>query len=389
MTDDRLPADSTRSDSTHSEPTASDSTGDDPSFDPVEFLERAVQTPSHEDVAAMRTLLVGEIERAGHEATVDDAGNVLAAREGDGPGPHVVLNTHLDTVPPHVEFGRDGDRIEGRGACDAKGPLAAFLAAFLRTSPESGRLTLAITPDEETSSAGAAALDFGVTPDFVLVGEPTGLDACNAARGRFQATVRIRGENAHAADPAAGANAIGALSSVVGALDTFDEREETPDPHPELGAPTLTPTTVEGGTATNQVPADCSLVVDRRTVPPEGSEEFRSALAHHLRDVTPPEIEVEVSLADRETPFLEAFETPADSRLVRTLLAAGAGDVHPFGAATEASYFARLAPTVVFGPGVLADERGAVAHADREYVSAASVERAGEIVTETLAQLLG
>jgi acetylornithine deacetylase len=303
-----------------------------------------------------------------------------------------VLNTHIDTVPPHVEFRRDdthGDRIEGRGACDAKGPLAAFLAGFLATTPDRGRLTLAITPDEETSSAGAAALDFDPEPDFVLVGEPTGLDACNAARGRFQATVRVRGENAHAADPADGANAIGALASLLGALDTFDQREETPDPHPDLGAATLTPTTIDGGSATNQVPADCSFVVDRRTVPPEESEAFRTTLADHLRDAAPAGIEVDVALAERETPFLQAFETPPDSRVVRSLSAAGAGDARPFGAATEASYFARLAPTVVFGPGVLADEEGPVAHADREYVPVPEVERAIDVVTAALADLLG
>jgi acetylornithine deacetylase len=356
----------------------------------------------------MRTLLVEELASHGVEATVDDAGNVLATRTGPNDaddsggaeavgnaadateaGPHVVLNTHIDTVPPHVEFRRRGDRIEGRGACDAKGPLAAFLAGFLAAPLSRGRLTLAITPDEETSSAGADALTFESPPDFVLVGEPTELAVCNAARGRFQATAELRGENAHAASPTAGTNAIAALSPVLAALDTFGDRDDTPDPHPDLGDATLTPVTITGGTATNQVPADASFVVDRRTVPPERSEEFHSALADHLRDAAPPDTTVTVALADRETPFLEAFETPRDSPVVQALLNAGADAVRPFGAATEASYFADLAPTVVFGPGALADDTGAVAHADREYVSVPAVETAGDIVTRTLAELLG
>ncbi len=351
-------------------------------FDPIEFLERAVQTPSHESVGEMRALLTETLESNGVEATVDDAGNVLAERVGTEDGPHVVLNTHIDTVPPHVPFSREGDRILGRGSCDAKGPLSALLAAFFAIEPERGRVTLAITPDEETDSAGASALN--LAGDAVIVGEPTGLDACNAARGRFQATVTLRGANAHAANPEEGVNAIAGLAPVLSALETFDSETG----HPELGSPTLTPTTVEGGTATNQIPADCSFVVDRRSVPPEGAEEFRRSLENHLQEAAPAEVEVIVSMAERDTPFLEAFETPADSTLVRTLRDASGGEIRPFGAATEASYFAQTAPTVVFGPGVLANEEGAVAHGPREYVNENEVVTASDVVTETLRRLL-
>ncbi|WP_231184612.1 M20 family metallopeptidase [Haladaptatus sp. DYF46] len=363
-------------------------------FDPVSFLETAVQTPSHESVDEMRTLLVETLESEGVEATVDDAGNVLAERIGDEDGPHIVLNTHIDTVPPHVPFARDGGRIRGRGSCDAKGPLAALLDALLAVEPNRGRVTLAVTPDEETDSTGAAALDFlssnggrgesEMPPDGVIVGEPTGLDVCNAARGRFQGTVTIRGENAHAAHPEAGVNAIRGLSPVLTALSTFDSDRE----HPELGAPTLTPTTVSGGTATNQIPANCSFVIDRRSVPPEGAEEFRRSLESHLRDAVSGSVEVDVSLAERETPFLEAFDTPADSTVVRTLRDASGGDVRPFGAATEASYFAAVAPTVVFGPGVLSDDNGAVAHGPREYVDVDEVRAAADAVERTLRTLV-
>lgn len=364
-------------------------------FDPIAFLETAVGTESHESVDAMRTLLVDTLDSTG-ETVVDDAGNVLAERVGRGDGPHVVLNTHIDTVPPHVPFSRDGDRMYGRGSCDAKGPLAALLDAFLSVAPERGRVTLAVTPDEETDSTGAAALDLlsgdsgesggtgSRTPDAVIVGEPTGLDVCNAARGRFQGTVELRGENAHAAHPEAGVNAISGLAPVLTALSTFD----TGAAHPELGAPTLTPTMVTGGTATNQIPADCSFVIDRRSVPPEGAAEFRESLEAHLQESASDGIDVAVSLAERDTPFLEAFDTPADSRLVRTLRDASGGEVRPFGAATEASYFAQIAPTVVFGPGVLSDEDGAVAHGPREYVDVTDVRSAGDAVAETVRELL-
>lgn len=355
-------------------------------FDPLAFHERAVRTPSHESSEAMRDLLVETLHEHGVEPSIDSAGNTLATKSGSGSrsgsksGPHIVLNTHIDTVPPHIPFRREGDTVYGRGACDAKGPLAALLDAFLALDPSRGRLTLAITPDEETTSAGAAALD--VDGDQYIVGEPTDLDACTAAKGRFEGTISIEGANAHAAEPAAGVNAVAAAESVLAALRTFDGG---PDEHPSLGKPTLTPTVIRGGDAVNQIPDACTITLDRRSVPPETSDGFERALNDHLEANT--DAACAFSLTDRETPFLEAFATADDSDLVRTMCEAGAGDVRPFTAATEASYFAP-APTVVFGPGVLADEDGAVAHADREYVSRSDIGRAGAIIYDAIDALL-
>jgi len=396
--------------------TASDSPdSSDDAFDPVGFLETAVATPSHEDVSEMRELLVETLSAADVPVRVDDAGNVLASR-GSG-RPHVVLNTHIDTVIPHVPADRDGDLLHGRGACDAKGPLAALVDAFLRVDPSAlgdaqqagsdsdaaGRLTLAVTPDEETLSLGAAALDIegglpdapGVSeepdpapPDGAIIGEPTGLDVCHAAQGRFQGTVTIQGESAHAADPGDGTNAVAALRQVLAAIETFDEKHG-PEPHPELGSPTLTPTVVEGGDATNQLAAEARLVLDRRSVPPETAVGFESALESQLRSAVGGDAAVSFSLTDRESPFLEAFATDRSAVILEALADASGGDVRPFGAAAEASYFAVHTPTVIFGPGVLADEEGPVAHADREYVQLSDVGRAGDVLTKALRTVFG
>jgi acetylornithine deacetylase/succinyl-diaminopimelate desuccinylase-like protein len=355
-------------------------------FDPVAFHERAVRTPSDEDVTEMRDLLVETLDAEGVEPRVDDAGNVLASRGEDDGDTHIALNTHIDTVPPHVEYARDGDVVSGRGACDAKGPLAALLDAFLACEPENGRVTLAVTPDEETISTGAAALDLDA--DGYVVGEPTGLDVCTAARGRFEGTVSLSGVAAHAAEPESGVNAVEALAPLFAAVGSFDE-EHGPGEHEQLGGPTLTVTTVEGGEAPNQVPAECRFTLDRRSVPPETSDGFAAAVTEHLRAHAPEDVGVEFVLEDRPTPFLEAWATDPDAPLVRRLVEASGGTTRPFTAATEASYFAADAPTVVFGPGVLADEEGAVAHSEREYVRLTEVEAAGAAVRETLDDLLG
>jgi acetylornithine deacetylase len=364
-----------------------------PGFDPLAFHERAVRTESHESVDAMRELLVGTLADAGVDPRVDDAGNTLAVREGDREGPHLVLNTHIDTVPPHVPFetAEDGAVVRGRGSCDAKGPLAALVDAFLAAPVERGRLTLAVTPDEETTSAGAAALAFGDDPlraDGYIVGEPTGLDVCAAAKGRFEGTLTVTGEAAHAAEPDSGTNALRALAPLLAALDTFDD-ERGPGTDPQLGAPTLTATTVEGGEAINQLPAEVRVGIDRRSVPPETADSFERALNEHLRAAETHGADVSFALTERETPFLEAFATDPDEPLVEAMAAASGGEIRPFGAATEASYFAADAPTVVFGPGVLADDDGAVAHAEREYVRRKDVTAAADAVREAVASLLG
>ena len=376
-------------------------------FDPIAFLEAAVPIASNEGVEEMREFLVETIESRGIDARVDDAGNTLASKGagasavGDStaaddadPETHLVFNTHIDTVSPHVPFARDQIdghtvRIHGRGACDAKGPLAAILAAFFAVEPrEDARVTLAVTPDEEVLSTGAAALDLDA--DCYVVGEPTGLDVCTAAKGRFQGTLTLTGAAAHAAEPDSGTNAVASLEGALAAIRTFDDGRES---HPQLGSATLTPTVVSGGDATNQVPARCELVLDRRSVPPETADGFRSELETAVRATVPDAVGVSFDLTDRPTPFLEAFATDESHDLVRTLAAAseragGSGAVRPFTAATEASYFSP-APVVVFGPGVLADDEGAVAHAEREYVDVADVRRAGSALRDATRRLVG
>ena len=351
-------------------------------FDPAAFLETAVGIPSHEDPSEMRAFLVETLAEHGVDASVDDAGNTVAT-VGTG-DPHVVLNTHIDTVPPHVPPKRDGDVLRGRGACDAKGPLAAMLDAVLSDPP--GRITLAVTPDEEVNSTGAAALD--LDPDCFIVGEPTDLAVCAAARGRFEAVVTLTGENAHAAEAWKGVNAVAAAGPALAGIESFDG-EAGPDAHEMLGEPALTPTVIRGGDTSNQVPDWCEITVDRRSVPPEEAEGFRAGLEAHLREVVPEPAGVTVTLEDRKTPFLEAWATPEDAAVVRALARASGGPVRPFTAATEAAYFAGRAPTVVFGPGVLVDDDGPVAHADREYVRLPDVRAAGRAIREALGDLAG
>ncbi len=399
-------------------------------FDLEGFHREAVETDSTAEVGPMRDLLVATLDRAGADPAVDELGNVVATTGAADPdaaaaaeGTHLVLNTHIDTVPPHLPYerreeppgdetitgtggGLDGDIVCGRGACDAKGPLAALVEAFLTVEPAEGAVTLAVSIDEETTQTGGAHLAETLDADGYIVGEPTGLDVCTAAKGQFEGRVTIRGESGHAADPESGANAIRAAAPILQAMESYDEREARsasersrgdgeeprdaagPATHETLGRPILTPSMVEGGEATNQIPAECTITFDRRSVPPETSDEFPEALEGHLSEWLPESMALDVALIRPDTPFPDAFATDRDADLVRALCEASGGAVRPFEAATEASYFAEGGPTVVFGPGVLSDEVGAVAHSKREYVRLSAVRAAARAVRETVERLV-
>jgi acetylornithine deacetylase len=358
------------------------------SFERNTFHREAVKTPSHEDVSEMRDLLVETLSTEQQDVDIDEAGNVIASRGTTrNDGPHLVLNTHLDTVPPHIPYEHDGDIVRGRGACDAKGPLAAFIDAFLSARITNGKLMLAVTPNEETSQFGGAHLGETLSADGYIVGEPTGLDTCIAAKGNFGGMVIIYGESAHASDPSDGVNAIRGVESVLDAIEQYDE-QLGPGTHGLLGEPTLTPTNIAAGGPLNQVPDQCTISFDRRTVPPETIDEFLESLESYLDQRVPDKYGIEVKPAYPESPSPDAFAIHSDTELVQTLTDVSGGEIRSFGAATEASYFADDAPTVVFGPGVIADETGPVAHSDREYVKQSEIGVAADVVRETVETLL-
>lgn len=349
----------------------------DVNADPVEFLEDVVPVESHENVEAMRDYLLENVSNAREHGS----GCVVAERgEGDET---VVLNTHMDTVAPHVPYERDGDVIRGRGACDAKGPLAAMVAAYERFEATRRTVRLVISPDEETLSRGLHDYLRNADSDveFAVVGEPTNLDLCTAAKGRFEATVEFEGESAHAAS-GSGRNAVSCAADAVRRLESVE-----PSCDELLGESRLTVTRVEGGEAANRVPEHATVTLDRRPVPPETAEEFVALVEGTLDGIG---CRYDLDLADRPTPFLEAFRTDEEDERVRRLRSAveetvGKTRVGPFGAATEASYLAEHAPVVVFGPGTISEEDGTpVAHSENEYVRLDEVRDAAESLTRFL-----
>jgi LysW-gamma-L-lysine carboxypeptidase len=146
-------------------------------LDPVALLENLlnIYSPSGQEAEAVR-FLVEQMRALGFEAFVDEAGNAVGAY-GEGPQT-VMLLGHIDTVPGFIPVTRIGDQLWGRGAVDAKGPLACFVAAASRAREKmAGRRVVVIgAVEEEGNSRGAHYIKNQYHPSYTLIGEPNGWD---------------------------------------------------------------------------------------------------------------------------------------------------------------------------------------------------------------------
>ena len=174
------------------------------------------------------------------------------ARWGD---PVVTLSTHMDTVPPYFPSRDDGDLIWGRGACDAKGIIAAMIAAAESLLASGTRnFALLFVIGEERNSAGA--LHAARNPrgsHYLINGEPTENKLALASKGMLRYEIRSTGKLAHSAYPELGDSAIDKL------LDALREVRRIALPRdPVLGGTTLNIGVISGGHAPNVV-ADAAV----------------------------------------------------------------------------------------------------------------------------------
>ena len=188
-----------------------------------------------------------------------DRPNVYA-RRGD---PEVVLSTHTDTVPPYVEFREDDEFIYGRGACDAKGLIAAMVkAAEALIEAKVTDFGLLFVVGEEAGSAGARAAN--AIPNrarYLINGEPTESKLALGSKGALKAMLKASGRGAHSAYPHMGESAVDKL------LDVLTDLRRVELPNDEtLGATTMNIGMLKGGVAANVIPPEAEAEVLFRVV---------------------------------------------------------------------------------------------------------------------------
>jgi acetylornithine deacetylase len=192
--------------------------------------------------------------------------------------PVVTLSTHMDTVPPFLSSREDGEFIYGRGSCDAKGIIAAMIAAAERLLADGARnFGLLFVVGEERSSAGAMVASRSPRGSRYLVnGEPTENKLALASKGTLRLEVIAKGRMAHSAYPELGESAIDAL------LDGLEAMRRVPLPSDSLlGPSTLNIGTISGGRAPNVISdaAKAELLVRLVGDPAPLREAFAAAAA--------------------------------------------------------------------------------------------------------------
>lgn len=389
-------------------------------LDPVETLQRLVQTPSvnpmGRDVSgpmhgeSRMTELLDEICREQgwpfRRQTVDPGRDNLLALVAGHPSPRdggelLLWDVHQDTVPvegmsiePFAGELRDG-RLYGRGACDVKGSMAAMLAALsrlpARTSGERPTIVLACTVNEECGFTGARAVSEawdtrGETeqflprpPDAAIVAEPTQLNVVVAHQGQVRWRCRTVGRAAHTSRPDEGVNAIYAMARVVEAIERYHgELSTSGSKHPLCGRASVCVSTIHGGVGVNTVPDRATIEIDHRLGPNDSPQVAYDELVRFVAE----HAHLGQCRVEHDRPFMQStgLSDEHNRALAERLAAMASKHVPtcglvgvPYGT-DAAAISATGIPTVVFGPGSIEQ-----AHTADEYIAIDELELATEI----------
>jgi acetylornithine deacetylase len=191
-----------------------------------------------------------------------DRANVFALSQEE-PHPIVVFSTHMDTVPPFISSSEDATRIYGRGSCDAKGIIAAQIAAAERLRRKGIHVGLLFVVGEERDSLGARVANEYAAQEssanataqpvqirkYLVNGEPTENRIALASKGTLRVEVIASGRMAHSAYPELGESAIDKLLTALSRLRAMPLPSD-----PEIGPCTLNIGLIEGGRAPNVIP---------------------------------------------------------------------------------------------------------------------------------------
>jgi succinyl-diaminopimelate desuccinylase len=312
--------------------------------------------------------------------------NVLAYFRGKGGGPTLALNGHLDVVPisssEEAEWRVDpfaGELIDGalygRGAVDMKGQIATMIVAMkslrdagIRTR---GDVILALTGDEEQGSdfTGAGYLvDNDLVPaDYVIVGEPSGMNIVRYHKGVCWFRLVTRGKSFHAGYPEKGVNAI---EHMIHLIQAIANTRLTHQPHPVLGSYSISFDTIRGGTKVNCIADYCEAEFDIRSLPDQAAEQIEQEIKQVLSSVKQqiPTLDAELITIKKRAALDYPEPYPLFDMVAEAVRFVKGRDPDFIGhiANSDAQHFRRVGiPAVWMGPGLLSQN----AHTANEYIT--------------------
>ena len=301
------------------------------------------------------------LQSLGYNTELQEVGanryNVIATTEA---APRVVLSTHMDTVPPFIPANEDDERIYGRGACDAKGIIAAQIAAAERLRKEGeNELGLLFTVDEEMGGMGArAANEHSIASQvrFLINGEPTDNKLAKGTKGSLRLTINTEGRAAHSAYPENGESAIETL------LDVLSSIRKCQWPSNDFfGETTCNIGVISGGQRPNVVPAEARADLQIRLV----------------TEAAPVKSILERAIAGRAQVEYRSEHSPVRLRATEGF------EQQVMRFTTDIPFLSRWGQPLLLGPGSILN-----AHTDHEYVTKRELDEAVELYTRLVQSLL-
>lgn len=279
----------------------------------VELCRALVRSPStsgHEEgvVAVLKEFFT----RHGFDSVhVDRYGSIAGSIRGNRPGPRLLFDGHIDTVPVgdpavwhHDPFAGEiqEGKIYGRGTSDMKGAVAAMACAAANFAQETGRdfageiYVAGVVHEECFEGVAAREVSAYAQPDYVVIGEASQLNLKIGQRGRAEIVVETFGKPCHSANPEKGINAVYKMAKVIEAIRTLE-----PTHHPVLGDGILELTDIKSSPypGASVVPEYCRATYDRRLLVGETKESVLTPIQTLLDDLMKedPELKVRVSYA--------------------------------------------------------------------------------------------
>jgi LysW-gamma-L-lysine carboxypeptidase len=354
----------------------------------VNFLTQMlrVYSPTGQE-EKMAKFLSHRMRRLGFKVRVDEVGNVIG-RIGSG-SPKILLLGHIDTVPGQIPVQRVGNKIYGRGAVDAKGPMAAMIMAAKEcacTNRIGTVVVIGVVGEESTSRGMRYLLKKRLRADCAIIGEPSGTGRVTIGyRGRAQLKLICRTIGGHAGAHWLYANAVEEAYHIWLVIKNTQFKWQKEGGR--FYSVSMCPTQLKGGEFSNVVPSYCEMTIDVRVPPPlkcvDVIREIKRATSAYERENLEFTIEVEDTM--------EPFEVNKDSALIRALKGAireerirpvklirktGASDMNFVGAYMKI-------PVVAYGPG-----NSQVEHTTEEYIEVQEYLTSIKVLRKTLEKLL-
>lgn len=361
----------------------------------ISIFQRLIQTPSEnpgnfEEAIALEIQQI--LKREGIFSKLkyvdEKRPNLYAVLEGEQEGKTLLYNGHLDTVPagnnwhksPFSAYKDKNNYIYGRGAADMKSGIASMLYAAIclkrMGKPKAGKLIIFFNVDEEVSNKGMRQfLKEDIAIDYAIISEPTNLDVNIGHKGVLRFKIKTKGTAGHAAFVTDPNNAIEKMNKLLTCLFDYGHQIVNKKKDKFLGKATSNVTVIRGGITGNIIPDECSITIDRRTLPNETEESILQEYHDFLKGEAPDtDYEIETSS------YLPASLIDEDHILVQTVYEIAKKNkkdirIKDFEATCESPFFSvmRSIPTIIYGPGKLEQ-----AHVANEYVHSSQVIDAGK-----------